>query len=232
MNFFNGIVEVFTTEKYMLMLADGLKNSLIITAGALVTGMFLGVLVAIVKISATRSKAMKVPAAICNLYIGIVRGTPMALQLFIMAFAVFAIRGFPLIVTAILTFGINSGAYVAENIRAGIQSVDIGQMEAGRSLGISYKYSMVRIVLPQAVKNVIPAIGNEIIALLKETSIVSMVGLIDLTFAAKIIGSGQNMSDYLVPMTVAALFYLVIVYFMATIIKLIEKRLKKSDRNS
>ncbi|HKL93714.1 MAG TPA: amino acid ABC transporter permease [Clostridia bacterium] len=232
MDFFSGIQEVFTTQKYMLTIAEGLKTSAIITAGALVIGLFLGMLVATIKIAASRSKAMKVPAAICNLYIVVVRGTPIALQLFIMAFAVFAIRGFPLVVTAILTFGINSGAYVAENIRAGIQSVDIGQMEAGRSLGISYVSSMFRIVLPQAVKNVIPAIGNEVIALLKETSVVSMIGLVDLTFAAKIVGSGQNMADYLVPMSVAALFYLVIVYIFSTVIKLVERRFKKSDRNS
>jgi len=231
-DFFSGIKEVFTTQKYMLTIAEGLKTSAIITAGALVIGLFLGMLVATIKIAASRSKAMKVPAAICNLYIVVVRGTPIALQLFIMAFAVFAIRGFPLVVTAILTFGINSGAYVAENIRAGIQSVDIGQMEAGRSLGISYVSSMFRIVLPQAVKNVIPAIGNEVIALLKETSVVSMIGLVDLTFAAKIVGSGQNMADYLVPMSVAALFYLVIVYIFSTVIKLVERRFKKSDRNS
>jgi ABC-type amino acid transport system permease subunit len=148
-----------------------------------------------------------------------------------MAFAVFAIRGFPLIITAIITFGINSGAYVAENIRAGIQSVDIGQTEAGRSLGLGFGTTMGRVVIPQAIKNVIPAIGNELIALLKETSIVSMVGLIDLTFSAKIVGSGQNMADYFVPMCVAAIFYLAMVYIIATGLKLIERRLRKSDRH-
>ncbi|NCA66764.1 MAG: amino acid ABC transporter permease [Clostridia bacterium] len=214
----------------MVTIAEGLENSLIITACAAAIGLFLGLLVAFVKIAATKSKAMKVPAAICNLYIAVVRGTPVALQLFIMAFAVFAIRGFPLIITAIITFGINSGAYVAENIRAGIQSVDIGQTEAGRSLGLTYSTTMGKIVVPQAIKNVIPAIGNELIALLKETSIVSMVGLIDLTFSAKIVGSGQNMADYFVPMCVAAMFYLVMVYIIATILKLIERRLRQSDR--
>lgn len=216
----------------MKIIAEGLKTSLIVTAGAVAIGLFLGLVVATIKISASRSKGMKVPAKICDIYIAIVRGTPVALQLFIMAFAVFAIRGFPLVITAILTFGINSGAYVAENLRAGIMSVDIGQMEAGRSLGLSYSTSMIKIVIPQAIKNVIPAIGNEMIALLKETSIVSMVGLIDLTFSAKIIGSGQNMADYLVPMTVAALFYLTMVYFIASILKIIERRLRKSDRNN
>jgi len=231
-DFFNGIKEVFTTEKYMVTIAEGLKNSLIITAGAVAIGLLLGLIVATIKIAATRSKYMKVPAFICDVYVAIVRGTPVALQLFIMAFAVFAIRGFPLIITAILTFGINSGAYVAENVRAGILSVEIGQTEAGRSLGLGYGTTMMRIVIPQAIKNVIPAIGNEIIALLKETSIVSMVGLIDLTFSAKIVGSGQNMADYLVPMCVAAMFYLVMVYIIASILKIIERRLRKSDRRN
>ena len=154
----------------------------------------------------------------------------MALQLFIMVFAIFNIRGFPLILTAILAFGINSGAYVAENIRAGILSVDIGQTEAGRALGLNNKITMIKIVIPQAIKNVIPAIGNELIALIKETSIVSMIGLIDLTQAAKIIGAGNNLASYVVPMVAAALFYLAIVYLLTFGIKQIEKRLRASDK--
>jgi His/Glu/Gln/Arg/opine family amino acid ABC transporter permease subunit len=229
-NFFERFIQVFTVDKYILTILEGLRTSLILTACAAAIGLFLGLLVAFIKIAATQFPAMKVPAAICNLYITVVRGTPVALQLFIMAFSVFAIRGFPLIITAVITFGINSGAYVAENIRAGIQSIDIGQTEAGRSLGLGFGTTMGRVVIPQAIKNVIPAIGNELIALLKETSIVSMIGLIDLTFSAKIIGSGQNMSDYFVPMCVAALFYLVMVYIIATILKLIERRLGESDR--
>lgn len=231
MNFFERFGQVFTNEKYFDTILNGLKGTLIITVCAVVIGLFLGLLVSTIKIAAKHNKYLKIPAAICNIYVGIIRGTPIALQLFIMAFAIFAIRGFPYMVVAILTFGINSGAYVAENLRAGIQSVDIGQFEAGRSLGLSYGTTMIKIVIPQAIKNVIPAIGNEIIALLKETSIVSMIGLIDLTFAAKIVGSGQNLSDYLAPMCVAAIFYLVIVYIIASFIKLFERRLAKSDRN-
>lgn len=232
MSFFQRIAELLSTQKYMLALAEGLKVTFIITFSALVIGLVLGVIVSLVKLSATRSSKMKIPAAICDVYVTVIRGTPMALQLFIMAFAVFAIRGFPLMVTAIITFGINSGAYISENIRAGIQSVDNGQFEAGRSLGLSYGSTMAKIVIPQAIKNVIPSIGNEMIALLKETSIVSMVGLTDLTMAAKIIGAGQNMADYLVPMCVAAVFYLVIVYLFTIVIKLIERRLGKSDRRN
>ena len=130
----------------------------------------------------------------------------------------------------IFAFGINSGAYVAENIRAGILSVDIGQTEAGRALGLTGKTTMFKIVIPQAIKNVIPAIGNELIALIKETSIVSMIGMFDLTMAAKVIGGGNNMSSYIVPMTVVAVFYLGIVYLLTFAIKRIEKRLRASDK--
>lgn len=230
MDFFNKIGELFSTKKYLLALGEGLKTTLIITVCALAIGIVLGALLAVVKISESRSKKMKPLSILCDTYITIIRGTPMALQLFIMAFAVFAIRGFPLEITAIITFGLNSGAYVAENLRAGIQSVDKGQMEAGRSLGLSYTATMRKIVLPQAVKNVIPSIGNEMISLLKETSIVSMVGLIDLTFSAKIIGAGQNMSDYLVPMLTTAVMYLIIVYGITLLLKLLERRLKSDKR--
>jgi len=229
MNFISKIIELFTTEKYMDSIWEGLKTTLIISVLAAALGLILGVIVAIVTI-AKDSKAMKLPKLLCKIYITIIRGTPMALQLFIMAYVIFAIRGFPQIITATIAFGINSGAYVAENIRAGILSVDIGQTEAGRALGLTGKTTMIKIVIPQAIKNVIPAIGNELIALIKETSIVSMIGMYDLTMAAKIIGSGNNMASYIVPMTVVALFYLAIVYLLTFGIKQIEKRLRASDK--
>lgn len=211
------------------MILEGLKITLIVSIGAAVVGLLLGTLVAVVKIL-PKNKWLVVPNFICNVYTTIIRGTPMALQLFIMAFVIFAIRGFPITVTAILSFGINSGAYVSENIRAGILSVDKGQTEAGRALGLSGRQTMMRIVIPQGMKNVIPAIGNELIALIKETSIVSMIGMVDLTQAAKILGAGQNLATYLAPMFVVALFYLAIVYLLAFAIKLIERRLRKSDK--
>jgi His/Glu/Gln/Arg/opine family amino acid ABC transporter permease subunit len=213
----------------MESLFKGLEMTLIISVLASVLGLFIGVVVALVSISGD-SKAMVVPKAICNIYITIIRGTPMALQLFIMFYVIFAIRGFPEIITATIAFGVNSGAYVAENIRAGILSVDIGQTEAGRALGLSRATTMMKIVIPQAIKNVIPTIGNELIALVKETSIVSMIGMFDLTQAAKIIGAGNQMASYVVPMTVAALFYLVIVYALTFGIKMIERRLRTSDK--
>lgn len=229
MNFFNKIIELFATEKYMNSIFEGLQTTVIISLGAMALGLVLGTLVALATIC-RRTKWTVIPKVIAKVYITVIRGTPMALQLFIMAYVVFAIRGFPQLLTAIIAFGINSGAYVAENIRAGILSVDIGQTEAGRALGMTGASTMISIVIPQAIKNVIPAIGNELIALIKETSIVSMIGMYDLTQAAKIIGSGQNMASYIVPMTVVALFYLGIVYLLTFCIKMIEKRLRASDK--
>ena len=229
MKFFSQIVELFSTEKYMDIIWEGLQTTLIISVLAALLGLLLGTLVALVTIS-PQSGWMMVPKAICKAYVTIVRGTPMALQLFIMAYVVFAFRGFPEELTATLAFGINSGAYVAENIRGGILSVDIGQTEAGRALGLTRRITLSRIVIPQAIKNVIPSIGNELIALIKETSIVSMIGMFDLTMAAKIIGSGNNMASYIVPMTVVALFYLAIVYLLTFGIKLIERRLRAGDK--
>lgn len=229
MNFISKVIELFSTAKYMESVWRGLETTLIISVLAAILGLLLGTLVAFVTI-AKPSRWMTVPKALCKLYITIIRGTPMALQLFIMFYVIFTFRGFPEIVTATLAFGINSGAYVAENIRAGILSVDIGQTEAGRALGLSSRVTMLKIVIPQAIKNVIPAIGNELIALIKETSIVSMIGMYDLTMAAKIIGSGNNMASYIVPMSVVALFYLAIVYLLTFAIKMIERRLRAGDK--
>lgn len=231
MNIFSGIIEIFTSTDYMSYVWSGLGKTLLISVFASLLGLVIGVVVALVKIAyPKRKKALCVPNAICSAYVTVIRGTPVALQLFIMVFAIFAIRGFPVEITAILTFGINSGAYVSESIRAGILSIDKGQTEAGLSLGLTGGQTMRLIVIPQAIKNVIPTIGNELIALIKETSIVSMVGIVDLTFAAKIIGAGDKMADYLVPMLVAALFYLAVVYILTFVIKYVEKRLRRGDR--
>lgn len=229
MDFIKNIGVLLSNEKYMGMLFDGLGTTLLISVFAALIGLLLGTAVAMIGI-AQNNKWTRIPKLICKLYVTIIRGTPMALQLFIMAYAIFAIRGFPKEITAIIAFGINSGAYVSENIRAGILSVDIGQTEAGRALGLNGKTTMMKIVIPQAIKNVIPAIGNELIALIKETSIVSMIGMYDLTQAAKVIGAGNNMASYIVPMSVAACFYLAIVYLLTFVIKIIERRLRAGDK--
>lgn len=228
-NFFNKLVELFTTPEYIESLLQGFLLTIQISFFAIIIGLIIGTIVALID-TAEKSKWMILPKFICKIYTTIIRGTPMALQLFIMFFVIFAIRGFPQIIIAILAFGLNSGAYVAEVIRSGIQSVDIGQTEAGLALGLSRFTVFRRIVAPQAIKNIIPALGNEIITVIKETAIVSMVGMYDLNMAAKDIGSGQNMASYIVPMFVAALFYLTIVYLITFLIRCIEKNLKKSDR--
>lgn len=230
MDFIKNIGVLLSNEKYMGMLFEGLWTTLLISVFAALLGLLIGTLVALAGI-APDTPIMKVPKFICKLYVTVIRGTPMALQLFIMAYTIFAIRGFPKEIIAIIAFGINSGAYVSENIRAGILSVDIGQTEAGRALGLNGKTTMMKIVIPQAIKNVIPAIGNELIALIKETSIVSMIGMYDLTQAAKVIGAGNNMASYIVPMSVAACFYLAIVYLLTFAIKKIERRLRSGDKH-
>ena len=227
-NFFNKLIELFTTPQYIDSLLHGFLLTMQISFFAVIIGLILGTIIALVD-TAERSKWIILPKFICKVYTTIIRGTPMALQLFIMFFVIFAIRGFPQIITAILAFGFNSAAYVAEVIRSGIQSVDIGQTEAGLALGLS-RFTIFRyIVAPQAIKNIIPALGNEIITVIKETAIVSMVGMYDLNMAAKDIGSGQNMASYIVPMFVAALFYLAVIYLITFIIKRIETHLRKSD---
>jgi len=211
---------------------EGLFHSLLVTLVAALLGLFLGFVVAVVKI-APNQKWIKPIKIICNVYTTVFRGTPVALQLFIMVFAVFAIPGFKPY-AAIITFGINSGAYVSESIRAGITSVDKGQMEAGRALGFTWLQTMIRIILPQAVKNIIPAIGNEMIALLKETSIIGWVGstpgslTFDLNAAADTIY--RTIPNYLASGFIVGCCYLAIVYVMVFIIKLIERRLARNER--
>lgn len=226
--FFNKVIELFSTQDYLESMLHGFWLTIQISYFAILIGILLGTIIALID-TAKPSKWMIIPKFICKIYTTIIRGTPMALQLFIMFFIIFAIKGFPSIITAIIAFGLNSAAYTAEVIRGGILSVDIGQTEAGMALGLSRRTIFFKIVAPQAIKNIIPALGNEIITVIKETAIVSMVGMYDLNMAAKDIGSGQNMASYIVPMFVAALFYLVTIYLITFIVKQIEKGLRKSD---
>lgn len=227
-NFFPKLVELFSTPEYIDSLLHGFLLTIQVSYFALLIGLILGTIIALID-TAQKSKWMVMPKFICRVYVGIIRGTPMALQLFIMFFVIFAIKGFPSIITAIIAFGLNSAAYMAEVIRGGILSVDKGQTEAGLALGLSNYTIFIKIVAPQAIKNIIPALGNEIITVIKETAIVSMVGMYDLNMAAKDIGSGQNMASYIVPMFVAALFYLTTIYLITFIVKRIEKGLRRSD---
>lgn len=227
-SFFSKIVELFSTPEYIDSLLHGFLLTLQVSYFAILIGVVLGTVIALIDV-AKPSKWLTVPKFICQVYVGVIRGTPMALQLFIMFFIIFAVKGFPSIIIAIIAFGLNSAAYTAEVIRGGILSVDKGQTEAGLALGLSQRTIFFKIVAPQAVKNIIPALGNEIITVIKETAIVSMVGMYDLNMAAKDIGSGQNMASYIVPMFTAAIFYLVTIYLISFVVKRIEKSLRKSD---
>lgn len=228
MDFLTKLVELFTTGAYMNSLFRGFLLTLEISFLAIIISFILGLIIALIE-TARPSPWLVVPRFICKIYVTIIRGTPMALQLFIMFFIIFAIRDFPEFITAVLAFGLNSAAYSSEIFRTGILSVEKGQKEAGYALGLSRPTVFFRIIVPQALRNVIPPIGSEIITVLKETAIVSMVGMYDLNMAAKDIGSGQNLASYIVPMFVAALFYLAIVYLITIIFRFIERRLRRSD---
>ncbi len=238
--FFAGVAEFyelhiyqnFIAENRWLYIVSGLQNTLIVTFFSLVIGTLIGAVVAMVRVTNDKSdnpgKLIKVANVICKVYLTVIRGTPAMVQLLIMYFVVFTVVDPGKVVVAVITFGINSGAYLAEIFRSGIMSIDIGQMEAGRSLGLSYRTTMSKILLPQAVKNVLPAIGNEFISLLKETSIVGYIALRDITKGADIIRSQTY--DPFPPLLAAACVYLVIVLILQKGVNALERRLAQSDR--
>lgn len=227
-DWFDNLHATFIETGYWRFIFTGLANTLLITAGALVIGLVLGTVVAICKYAAAHNKKFKALDVICNIYLAIIRGTPVTVQLLIMFFIIFASAKEGLWV-AILTFGINSGAYTAEVIRSGIMSIDRGQEEAGRSLGLSSAQTMITIILPQAIKNILPAIGNEMIALLKETSIAGYVSVRDLTKMGNIIQTQTY--DAFNPILLVAAIYLIIVLGLTKLLSIVERRLKKSDRS-
>ena len=206
------------------MLLDGLKNT-IITLGALLIGIVLGTTVAVIKFLAEEKPALKPLAWLCNVYVTVVRGVPVVVLLLIFYFVI--LRSADGIVTGIVAFGINSGAYMAEIIRGGINAVDGGQTEAARSLGFNRMAAMRFVVLPQAVKNILPAIGNEMIALLKETAVAGYVAVQDLTRAANLIRN--NTYDALNPLLATAIVYLTMVVLLTALLGKLEMRLRRSD---
>lgn len=213
-------------DRYMY-LVSGLGNTLLITFFAVIIGVVLGFLVAIVKSTYTRTGRLWLLDKICSIYLTVIRGTPMMIQLLIMFYCVFISTNNKVLV-AIIAFGINSGAYVAEIVRSGIMSIDAGQMEAGRSLGFSYVQTMWYIIMPQAFKNVLPALANEFIVLLKETSICGYIGLMDLTRGGDIIRSRTY--EPFMPLIAVALVYLVMVMVLTALVGKLERRLRTSER--
>ena len=222
----------FIAEDRWKYLTDGLQVTIIITLAALVIGIVLGALVSVVRV--THDKAgkpgigLKLLNGVCQFYLTVIRGTPVMVQLLIMYFVVFATVDPGKLAVAIIAFGINSGAYVAEIFRSGIMSIDPGQMEAGRSLGLSYAQVMTRIIMPQAVKNILPTLNNEFIALVKETAVVGYIALGDLTRGGDQIRS--QTWDAFPPLLAVALIYLAIVMLLEKGGKIVERRLAQSDR--
>lgn len=211
--------------KYIL---EGLGNTLIISLLAVLLGIAIGFLVAIIRSNHDKTGHMKVANALCKIYLTIMRGTPTMIQLLIIYYVIFATVNVPKIVVAFVAFGLNSGAYVAEIVRSGIMAVDEGQFEAGRSLGLNYKQTMSYIVMPQAFKNVLPALGNEFIVLLKETSISGYIGLTDLTHGGDII-RGITYSP-LLPLVAVAVIYLILVMGLSYCMGRLERRLRANER--
>lgn len=210
-------------------LTDGLWMTILITFFALISGVVLGFLIALVRVTHDRTGKVGFLNAICKLYLTVIRGTPVMVQLLIIYFVIFGSVAISKIFVAIIAFGLNSAAYVAEIFRSGIMSIDIGQMEAGRSLGMNYSQVMWRIIMPQAVKNILPALGNEFIVLVKETSISGYIALQDLTKGGDIIRS-QTYNAFM-PLIAVALIYLLVVLVLQAGVNRLERRLSRSDRS-
>ncbi|MCI5995090.1 MAG: amino acid ABC transporter permease [Blautia sp.] len=209
-------------------IVDGLGVTLEITFAAVLIGIVLGFLVAIIRATYEKTGKLKILNFLCNVYLTVFRGTPVVVQLLIIYFVVFESTAVSKVLVAILAFGINSGAYVAEIIRGGIMSIDNGQFEAGRSLGFNYIQTMRYIILPQAFKNVLPALGNEFIVLLKETSVSGYIALQDLTKGGDIIKSRTY--DAFMPLIAVALIYLAMVLIFSKLLEILERRLRNSER--
>ena len=209
---------------------EGLKNTLTIAVLCLIIGIVIGTVIAAVRVVPKYKVLPRVLNAICSFYVGLFRGTPMVVQLLIFYYVLLPLLGVKMtgVQVSIWVFGLNSGAYISEIMRSGIQSVDPGQMEAGRALGLSFTTTMLQIVIPQAVKNILPTLGNEFIALIKETSVVSFVGANDLYVAFSYIGS--NSYEFMVSYLVMAIIYILLVVIISLLIKLMERQLGKSDR--
>ena len=218
----------FVTGNRYQYLLKGLGNTLIITFFAILLSLVLGTLIAIIRATHDRNGNHRILNFLCQFYLTIIRGTPTMVQLLIIYYVVFASANVDKIFVAIIAFGLNSAAYISEVIRSGIMSVDKGQMEAGRSLGLSYSQTMRLVILPQAFKNVLPAMGNELITLLKETSISGYIGLVDLTKGSDIIRSITY--DAMMPLSVVALIYLAIVVALSMGVRRLEKKLRKNER--
>lgn len=223
-------IEIFFEYNGYVRVLEGLKNTLLIAVIGLIIGIVIGTLIATVRVIPKYKVLPRILNGICSFYVALFRGTPMVVQLLVCYYVLLPLMGVHMtgVQVAVLVFGLNSGAYISEIMRSGIQSVDIGQMEAGRAVGLPFGTTMLKIIIPQAVKNILPTLGNEFITLIKETSVVSFVGAADLYVAFNYIGS--NSYEFMVPYLVMAMIYIVLVLIISLGIKLMERSLRKSDR--
>ena len=225
-------IEIFIDQNGYVRVVEGLQNTLLIAVCGLILGILIGTIIATVRVLPKYKVFPRVLNGICSFYVALFRGTPMVVQLLVYYYVLLPIIGWNIngVQVSMLVFGLNSGAYISEIMRSGIQSVDPGQMEAGRAVGLSFGASMTKIVIPQAVKNILPTLGNEFISLIKETSVVSFVGAADLYVAFNYIGT--NNYEFMVPYLVMALIYIALVLVITLLIKILERSLKKSDRRN
>ena len=222
--------EFYTNGGYNMVL-QGLQNTLIIAVLGLLIGSVIGTLIAAVRVMPKYKTLPKILNGICSVYVSFFRGTPMVVQLLVFYYVLFPLLGINMtsVMVSVMVFGLNSGAYISEIMRGGILSVDPGQMEGGRAMGLSFSATMLKIVIPQAVKNILPTMGNEFITLNKETSIDSIVGASDLYKAFNLMGT--NTYEFMIPYLAMAVVYIVLVLLISLLIKLMERRLRKSDRS-
>ena len=225
-------IEIFIDQNGYVRVVEGLQNTLLIAVCGLILGILIGTIIATVRVLPKYKVFPRVLNGICSFYVALFRGTPLVVQLLVFYYVLLPIIGWNIngVQVSMLVFGLNSGAYISEIMRSGSQSVDPGQMEAGRAVGLSFGASMTKIVIPQAVKNILPTLGNEFISLIKETSVVSFVGAADLYVAFNYIGT--NNYEFMVPYLVMALIYIALVLVITLLIKILERSLKKSDRRN
>lgn len=217
-DFYNSIIY---DDRYLYIL-EGVKNTILMALFAVIIGILLGLVIALIRNNYDNNKKLPILNQIAKLYVTIIRGTPVLLQLMIIYYIIFATVDINIVLVGVIAFGLNSSAYVSEIIRAGISSIDKGQMDGGRALGLTYKETMRMIILPQAIKNVMPALGNEFITLLKETSVAGYIGIIELTKAGDIISSRTY--NYFFPLIITAIIYLIMTLGLSKIISKFEKR--------
>ena len=228
---FQVFIELFFEKGgWKRVVSEGLRNTLLIAVLGLAIGIVIGTLIAVVRVMPKYSRLPRILNGICTFYVGFFRGTPIVVQLLISYYVLFPILGISItsLSTCILVFGLNSGAYVSEIMRGGINSIDIGQLEAGRAVGLPYGTAMMKIVIPQSIKNILPTLGNEFIALVKDTSVVSFVAAVDLYKTFTEIGNVRY--EYLVPYLAMAIMYIALVMIISFGVKLMERRFKRNER--